>query len=906
MIARKLRSLFRRNRVDRELDAELRFHLERQIEANIAAGMPPAEARTAAVRLFGGVEQVKEECRDARDVALLDALAQDIRYGMRMMRRSPGFASVAVLSLALGIGANTAIFSLINAVMLKMLPVKNPEQLQVINWKAKQFPDISHDGSTWGKPPGPMSGSSISYPAFRQLQTQKQVLSELFGYADLEQTNVVAGGRAGIARGQFASGNYFSALGVQAIVGRTFMDSDDLPAAEPVAVIGFRYWERRFGGEPSVVGRTVAVNGVPFVIAGVAPREFFGLTPGECPDIWVPLSMQPRVAPQWAGKQRSLLENPNTWWIEPWCRLRRGVSPRQVATALGVSFRQLETAGLSPSPPPEKLAWIELRPGGKGLDELRSEFSQPLLILMSGIGLVLLIACANVANLLLARSMARQRETAVRMALGAGRLRLIRQLLTESVLLAVLGGAVGLALAFRGGEILLSLVSTLDRPVALDVRPDANILGFCTAVSLLTGLLFGLAPALRATRLDVSPVLKAGIGVSGRGRWRLGNTLVAAQVAMSLLLLVGAGMFVRSLDRLNSIDVGFNRQNLLLFGVDGSLNGYKDERLGTLYRRIQERLRAIPGVRSVSLSAHGLIGDGASMSGIEIPGRQQRPGEQMLVFRNSVGPDFFVTMGIPILLGRGLTDRDNETAPKVVVINQALARRYFPNQSPVGKQFTWHETQVEIVGVARNAKYHSLRQEDPPTIYEPCLQFLAGLGRMVFEVRTAGDPAPVIHDIRSAIFVIDRTLPLYNVRTQVQQIDSSLITERLFANLTSCFGALALLLASIGLYGVMSYTVARRTGEIGIRIALGAAKGDIARMVLREVLMLVAIGLGLGLPAALVCARLIRHQIYGLSLTDPVSLAFAVGLLAVVAGLAGYLPARRAARIDPMAALRQE
>ncbi len=903
MMRRKLRSLFRRNRADRELDAELRFHMEKQIETNIAAGMPPAEARAAALRTFGGVEQVKEECREARGVALVETLMQDVRYGLRMMRRTPGFTAVAVVSLALGIGANTAIFSLINAVMLKMLPVKNPEELVVMNWTARQWPDIGHDGNSWGTPPGPISGSSLSYPAFRQFQAQNQVFSDLFGFADLEQTNVVVDGHAEIARGHLVSGNFFSGLGVQAIVGRTFTDADDQPGADPAAVISFRYWDRRFGRDASAIGKAIAVNGVPFVIAGVTPREFFGLNPGEYPDIWVALSMQPRVMPQWGGEAQSLLGVPAEWWVQPWGRLKPGVSRQRASAALSAALRQRMIADLAP--PPEQIAWIELRPGGKGLDDVRTGYSEPLLILMCVVGLVLLIACANVANLLLARSTARRRETAVRMALGAGRQRLIRQLLTESILLAVLGGALGLALAFCGGELLLGLVSSPERPFALDVHSDAHILIFCTAISLITGILFGLAPALRATRLDVSPVLKAGLGAgSGPSRWMLGKALVAGQVALSLLLLIGASMFVRSLQNLNSIDVGFNRENLLLFGVDGSLSGYKHERLGSLYQSIQDSLRAIPGVRSVSLSRHGLIGDGSSLTGIEIPGYQKRPGERLAVYKNSVGPDFFETMGIPILLGRSLTDRDNETAPKVVVINEALARQYFPNQSPIGKRFTWHEKDVEIVGIARNAKYHDLRQEDRPTVYEPYLQY--GIGRMVFEARTAGDPALIVRDVRRAVAVVDRNLPLYNVRTQVQQIDSSLVQERLFAQLTSCFGGLAVLLASIGLYGVMSYMVARRTGEIGIRMALGAAKADIAGMVLRDVLLLVVAGLGVGLPAALVCTRVVRNQFYGLSFSDPVSIAVAAGILALVAGLAGYLPARRASRIDPMAALRQE
>ena len=902
----RIRSLFRSNQVDRELREELSFHLQKQVELNLANGMSPQQARAAALRAFGGIERIKEECRDARAVAFLETLLQDIRHGLRMMLRSPGFTSVAMLSLALGIGANTAIFSLIDAVMLKMLPVKNPEQLVVINWWAKRWPEISHNGTTSGSPGGPVTGSSISYPAFQCLRARNQVFSDLFAFADLEQTNVNIDGHAEIGSGHLVSGNYFSGLGVQAIAGRTFTDSDDQLNAEPVAVISFRFWNRRFGMDPLAVGKAIHVNGVPFMIVGVTPREFLGVSPGDYPDIWVPFSMQPRILPKWGGEKKSLLEASGEWWVEPWGRLKPGVSQQQARAALNMIFRQTITADWPPPLTPGKTASIQLSAGSRGLDGLRSDFSQPLFILMSVVGLVLLIACANIANLLLARATARQKETAVRLALGAGRMRLVRQSLTESVLLATLGGGLALAMAFRSGEFLLALVSPGETPLALDVRPDIRVLLFCVSISLLTGILFGLAPALRATRIDVSPALKGTAGTLRRPRWALGKALVASQVAMSLLLLIGASMFARSLQKLNSIDTGFNRSNLLLFGVDGSTSGYKNEQLGSLYSRIQESVGALPGVRSVSLSRHSLIGDGSSQSGISIAGKAKTPDKELTVYRNEVGPGFFETMGIPILLGRGLTVNDNRTAPRVVVINEALARQYFPNEPSIGKRLSWHDTEVEIVGVVKNAKYHSLRQEPQPTVYDSYLQYPEEIGRMAFDVRTATDPALMIPDIRRAIAAVDPDLPLYHVRTQVQQIESYLIQERVFAKLTSCFGLLALLLASIGLYGLMSYMVTRRTGEIGIRMALGAARIDVVRMVFRETLLLSALGVGIGMPAALVSTRLIRSQLFGLTPTDPVSIAVAVLVLAGVAAFAGYVPARRAARIDPMAALRNE
>ena len=649
------------------------------------------------------------------------------------------------------------------------------------------------------------------------------------------------------------------------------------------------------------------MNGVPFVVIGVTPRKFFGVTPGNAPDLFIPVAMQLRVAPGWAEHRPSLFQANDSWWLRVMGRLQPGVKLQQARAALDVIFRQSITAGLSSLPPPQEMPAIEVSLGSKGLSDLRSEFSQPLFILMIVVGLVVLIACVNVANLLMARAAARQKETAVRLALGAGRLRLVRQLLTESVLLAMMGGALGMVLATSGESLLLSLVSGGETPLALDLRPDVRILGFCLVCSLLTGILFGLAPALRGTRVDLTPALKVTAGILGahddRSKRGLGKLLVASQVAMCLVLLTGASLFVRSLQKLNAIDAGFNRYNLLLFSIDGTASGYRSLRLGTLYQDIQARLQGIPGVRSVSLSQHRLIGGSASTAGVEVPGYKRRPNEQMSSWMNWVGSGFFETMGIPILIGRGISARDSETAPKVVVINEAFARHYFANEVPVGKRLG---DNTQIVGIVKNAKFNRLQHEAPPTVYVPYLQNLESIEGMNFEARTVGNPTAIVRDVRSAVAAVDRNLPLFDVKTQVQQIDESLVQERLFARLSTLFGMLALLLASIGLYGVMSYAVVRRTSEIGIRMALGAECGEVLWLVLRETMLVVTIGLGIGLPAAVASTRLIRNRLFGLEPADPLAISGATLVLIVVTVLAGYLPARRASRVDPMIALRYE
>jgi predicted permease len=938
-----IRSLFRRRREEQQLDEELQFHLERQSEQNLAAGMSPEEARYAALRLFGGVQQVKEQCRDMREVSTIENFLQDLRYGLRMLVNIPGFTAVVVLSLALGIGANTAIFSLIDAVMLKMLPVSNPEQLRLLSWAAQSQPGImpangiihSLSGNMDQDRTGRMTSTSFSYPTFEQIHARNDVFSDVFAFADPDRVNLNVSGQAQLAEAELVSGSYFSGLALGTVVGRTITEADDLPGAAPVAVIGYGYWERRFGGEPSVLGRRVTINNIPFTIIGVSSPEFFGLQPGRAIDVWLPLHTQPQVEPRWSEEGDSKFIRRDDWWVMIVGRLKPGVREQQARAALEVTFQQSigvqqeaaqKAATLKKSPEQahqpvsQALPHLELASASKGLNDLRREFSKPLFILMAVVGLVLLIACANVANLLLARATTRRKEIAVRLAIGAGRRRLIRQLLTESVMLAALGGGFGLLLAYWTTSLLITFMSSGRYPITLNVRPDVRVLAFTVAVSLVTGVLFGLAPASRTTRVDVTTALKetssgSSSGIHyGRVRLGLGKALVVSQVAMSLLLLVGAGLFVRTLQKLENLDVGFNRRNILLFGVDPTQNGYKGEKLRALYQELQRRIEALPGVLSASLSNHTLIGGGVTVSGFSIrratPKRAAtgRDGAGGVHF-NGVGPQFFETMGIPLMLGRTIGPEDKSGAPKVAVINETLARKYFEGSNPIGRHFSsdnqW-ATDIEIVGVVGDARYADLRKKVPPTVYVPYTQTLEGQGPMHFEVRTSGDPIAMILAVRHVVQDVDKSLPLFELRTQVEQIDQTLFQERLFARLTSFFGVLALALACVGLYGLMSYAVARRTNEIGIRMALGAEGARILAMVLREGLVLVSLGCVLGVPAALAATHLVATMLYGLKSTDPITIAVAVALMAAVAIVASYLPAIRAARVDPMVALRYE
>jgi predicted permease len=936
----RLAGLFNRQHRDRELDDELESNLQMQIDDNLRAGMSTEEARYAALRKLGNVTRVKEDARELWSFVWLEQLWQDVRFGLRQLRRSPGFTAVAVFTLALGIGVNTSIFSLIDAVMLKMLPIRDPQQLRQVLWAGPHDPRELRLRTSYSTGFCPEiagvgsfdSGCSFSYPTFEQVREQAQAFSHVFTFTWAGDLNVIVDGQAALAQGELVSGDYFSGLGVQPQLGRTITPTDDQPGAAPVAVISYGYWERRFGGDPTVVGKSVPMNGIPFIIIGVAPPEFFGIQAGNSPEIWVPLrkktdlnevrekrsATKPRGdGPEVLQQAQALsdFENRQSWWLRIMGRQKPGVSDAQARTELEIIFRQSVSEGLSPAPKPQDLPRIEVLPANRGIEVLRWQFSKPLWVLMAVVGLVLLIACANVANLLLARGRARQKEWAVRLALGAARCRLVRQLLTESLLLSLAGGAMGLLFAYWGSHLLVMMMSGGWQQINVSVGPDTRVLGFTGAVSILTGILFGLVPALRGTGVDLTPALKESAGSlafrPGRVRLELGKLLVVAQVAISLLLVIGASLFVRTLVNLETLDVGFNRKNLLLFSIDPTTSGYSGQRLAAFYRDVQERVAALPGVRSASFSQHALISESYSSNDISIEGYKPKPQERKDVGVLGVGPKFFETMGIPILLGRSIGPQDNETSPKVAVVSEAFARHYFPGQSPIGRRFGFGDknpSEIEIVGVDRDAKYSSLYSDhdNGATVYVASLQNPEALWGMNYEVRTAGNPMNWVPAIRQAIRSIDKNVPLSHIKTQTEQIDETILDERLFAKLTSFFGLLALGLACMGMYGTMSYVVVRRTNEIGIRMALGAQKGRVLEMVLKESLLLVAVGIALGFPIALASTRLVKSFLFGLAPSDPLAFFFSTVILAAVAALACYLPARRATKVDPLVALRYE
>lgn len=820
---------------------------------------------------------------------------QDLRYGLRQLLKSPGFTVVVVLSLALGIGANTAIFSLVDAVLLKTLPVSQPEQLVVV---ATGVP---------GQPSPP--GSSFSYPLFQELRDKQSSFSGIFARA-VRTLSLSADGQAERVVGEEVSGNFFSVLGVNPWLGRVFTEADDQTlGAHPVTVISHHFWQRRLGADENIVGKTLHLNGYPFTVIGVTPPGFYGVEVGVAPDVRIPLMMD--------GLGRSgpaIFEQRGNSWLSVMARLKPGVSLPQAEAATDVVFQSArepdvrQVTGEDASARRFRAQRIQLISAARGISNLSRQFSQPLKVLQYVVGLVLLIACLNVANLLLARAVARRKEMAVRLALGAGRFRLVRQLLTESLLLAALGGLLGLFFARWGADILLGFLSQGAVPTLLEIKLDLWMLGFTLGITLLTGLLFGLAPAFQATRTDLIPALKTenDAAAGGKRRWELRRWLVILQVALSLLLLVGAGLFGGSLRNLKGLAAEYQTDQVLLLSVDPGQKGYSTAQLRSFYAQLLEQAQRLPGVKQASITRNRLFSGAFRRFGIEVEGYQPKPGEEMATLVNMVEPKFFATMGLSLLQGRDFTPHDDERAARVAIINEALARRYFGNQSPLGRKITLEDYKnLEIVGVMRDAKYRNLREEIPLTVYLP-LQQTSQVPSRTLCVRTEGDPKALLPALRRVVQALDKDLPVFDVQTFTEQVNRSLNQERLVAALSGFFGVLALLLACIGLYGVMAYSIARRTRELGIRLALGAQPGQVFQLVMRETLWLVLAGVVIGLGAALATTRFVASLLYGLTPNDPFTLSLAVLVLLAVAVLAGYRPARRAARIDPLVALRCE
>jgi predicted permease len=838
----------------------------------------------------------------------------DFRLALRQLRKSPAFTVVAVLSLAVGIGANTAIFSLVNDFLLRSLPVRNPDELVLFRVTEGARGRLSRGGENNGGI-DPITGrgtsTSFSLVMFERFRARHPALSDVFAFAPFSQVTVLVDGQPDVAAtAQLVSGNYHAGLGVPAALGRTLTVEDERPSAAEVAVISDRYWTRRFGRDPAVLGKVIQINRVPTTIVGVTPAGFAGtMQAGESPDVSVPIAHHLRFQPNRTGRAQ-----PWYWWIRIMGRLAPGATAAQASAALEPVFQQTARegwlAGVSldrvPAPMPDD-STLAADPGAQGENDTRRQYAKSLRILMGLAGLVLAAACANVANLLLARGAARRREIALRLALGARRRRIVRQLLAESLLLASAGAALGTVLAWLTRDLLLALRPFGNIQVVLDLPLDARVLSVTVATAAATALVFGLAPALRATRVDLTAEFQGGTRAPvGGSRSRLSQALMVVQIALSLVLLVSAGLFVRTLGNLAAIDAGFNRRGLVLFAIDAVSAGYPRQQFAALQVRIQERLARIPGVRAVTFSSVPLLSRTRQNKRISVPGRPAPPDAPIAVNTNGLAPNFFAAMELPIVRGRGFAETDEGGRPKVAVVNQAFARRYFGAEDPIGRQIVFSslndDSRAEVVGVARDAKYTELRGEPPPTVYVSALQQVDGNAN--FAVRLAAPDAGVLAAIRTAVREIDPTLPVLNLRTQDEQIDRLHAQERLFARLSGSFGLLALGLACVGLYGLMSYAVLRRTAEIGLRMALGAPRAQVLRMILRESLALVCAGLVIGIGAAGAATRLVSSMLFGLSVTDPLTYGVAASVLAAVALLASLLPAHRASRVDPMVAFR--
>ena len=928
---RKLGWLARRRSKEDELARELEFHLEEEAAERQEDGMPAQEARRAARRELGNLGAVLEETRATWSWTVLEQLAQDLRYGARTLARNPAFTLLAALSLALGIGANTAIYSFMDALLMRRLPVADAGALVVPKWHFPAARDTSdsvvHDisGQIYDDPRTGSTSAVFPFPAFERLRQWDGVLSVLFAYRPARKLNVMARGQAEITGGEYVSGDYFRGLGVAPAAGRLISGDDDRAGAPAAAVLSYGFAAQRFGDAAGAVGQTVQINNIPVTIVGVAPQGFFGVDPSKAPDLFLPLRadllLEPGRDPGAVGRYL----DDHYYWAEMMGRLHPGVTIAQARAALGSVFDAWVAGTAISQRERQKLPEFLLQPGAGGLDNLRRAYSQPLYILLAMVGLILAIACANIANLLLARATARRREMAVRLSIGAGRGRVIRQLLTESVLLALLGGGAGILAAVWGMQFLRNLLAGGGTPFPLRPELNAGVLAAAFSLTVLTGMLFGLAPALQATRTDPMPVLKEGRAGGGGSRARLGfglgRTLVVSQMALCLVLLVGAGLFVRTLSNLHSLDVGFDRENVLLFKVNARQAGHRSPEILSFYSDLERRLAALPGVRSAAMANSPLIGDGAwgwPIVSLGKPRPENAPsGHGSGAARTStrvlgVGPGFLSVMRIRLLAGREFDERDRAGTPPVAIVNKAWAKVNLDGGNPVGRSVTSFglrakPQQMEVVGLAGNARYDDLTGDFPAVVYLPVAQNLdVPVDEMTYFLRTSGNPLRYAAAAREIVHEADARIPAAGLTTQRAQIEQEMGPETLFAYLCTAFAVLALAIACVGLYGTTSYAVARRTGEIGIRMALGAQRGTVVWMVLREVLLLAALGLAISLPAALGASKLVESLLFGVKPGDPRATAAAVAILFGAAAAAGYLPARKASRIDPMSAVRCE
>ena len=910
-----LRSLLRRGHLEQDMDEELRFHLEARTADLMREGLSPEAAIRQARLEFGPVATHKDEMRNSLNLRWVDDLWCDLRYAARILRKSPGFTAIAVGSLALAIGANTTIFSIANEMLYERLGVPHPEQLRLFTLIGDKNVAVHSSWGTWNRlTDGRTTFNSFTYPIYQQLKKDNRVLQDIFAFKDIGRANVTVDGEARAVQLELVSGNFYEQMQVTPALGRAILSSDDsVPSAGAVTVISDGFWQRSFGRSPNVIGKVINVNTIPVTIIGVNPRGFTGAKSVQSsPELFMPLSMIPLLHADMMGGP--LLSNTRVFWVQLMARTKPEipVAQAQIALNLAVSAAVRSTMTLKKD---DTMAELALDDGSRGLNFAAREFAKPIYVLLALVGFVLLLACANIANLMLARASARQREMGVRLALGAGRSRILRQVLTESLMISFMGGIAGLFFYLIGrSEVPKLFINAWEQP-DLNLSFHWRVFLFTAAVTILTGINFGLAPAWSATKAEIGTALKEGgkTATKHRKAWS-GRAIVAFQVALSTMLVVGSALFIRTLINLNSIDPGFRADHLLLFDINPPSKQYPEPKDVALHVRLEEALRSVPGVQSVTLTDNPLVAGDMSTSGFIIQGapkvehkRGDNSGNASLA---DVGHDFFSVMGIPVIAGRAFTLQDVNSTQRLAVVNQTLVRQFFPHDNPIGKRFALDDDPekqqwIEIVGVVGDTRYSNLKEESQAVHFDLYNQHQE-MGGATYTIRTQMPPEAITPSLRAAVQKIDRDLPLMDIRTQQQQIDATTQQERVFASLTAGFGLLALALACVGIYGIMAYTVSQRTNEIGIRLALGAERRQVRGMVLREAGWLASFGVVAGLAVALALAQLVKSMLYGLKPADPTSFAGAGCLLLGVALIAAWIPAMRASRVEPMEALRHE